>query len=262
MDPLTTGAAFLASMPYVQVGNLIWQQPSSSVFIFDLGIFIIVFGVKMLKVKGRNLSSKWWGISMIFWGVSAIFAGVSYQAFGYQLKCVGNTYANFTDWFEIMYLLFTGTSICLLVFGMSYCTAVGKTRKVMQMIALISLPTYALLLTVGSIAGIQFLVSYELLCIFFMWHFIVFFVLNVKNYRVGIDREMNKKFIVTWLLFLALNFLYYVYYLSGLAPILYQNTGVWFNQNDLLHVLMIGWFIYMYLALPKSISDREEDELK
>jgi len=129
MDPLTTGEAFLASMPYVQVGSLIWQQPSSRVFIFGLGIFIVVFGVKMLKVKEKHLSRKWWGVSMIFWGVSAIFAGISYQAFGYQLKCVGNTYANFTDWFEIMYLLFTGTSICLLVFGMSYCTAVGKARK-------------------------------------------------------------------------------------------------------------------------------------
>ena len=88
----------------------------------------------------------------------------------------------------------------------------------------------------------------------------VFFVLNIKNYKEGVNREMNKRFIVTWSLFLALNLLYYIYYLSGLSPVLYQNTGIWFNQNYLLHVLMIGWFIYMYIALPKSVVDREETE--
>jgi len=262
MDPLTTGVDFLESMPHVTIGSLIWQQPSSSIFIFGLGVFIIIFGIKLLKIQKGNLSRKWWGISMIFWGVSAIFAGISYQAFGYQLKCLGNTYANFTDWFEIMYLLFTGSSICMLVFGMSYCAAIGKTRKIMQMIALISLPIYAVLLTVGSIAGIQFLVSYEMLCIFFMWHFIVFFVINIRNYRSEINKEMNKKFIITWSLFLILNILYYIYYLSGLSPVLYQNTGVWFNQNDLLHVLMIGWFVYMYISLPKCIVDRNEVQVK
>lgn len=259
MDPLTTGEEFLSSMPYVNINGLIITQPSSSIFIFGLSILIIFFGVHFLRNSKKSPARIYWGIGMIFWGVASLFAGISYQAFGYQLKCLGNEYANWTDWFEIIYYLFMGTSICLLVFSMSHALVNGKARKIMQYIALISLPVYAIILIIGSIAGIKFLVSYELLCIFFMWHFIVFFVLNIKRFR-NKHLDIDKKFIITWVIFLLCNVIYYIYYLSGISELLYENLGLWFNQNDVLHVSMIGMFIYMYLTIPKVLTDFENQE--
>lgn len=254
LTPLMTGEEFLDSQPYVVIGNIVLTQPSSTVIVYALGIFIIMLGIRFLNKKEDHISRKWWGTSMIFWGAGAILAGTSYQAFGYQLKCVGVEYCNFTDWWEIMYLLLTAISIGMLVVAMSHCVAKGKTRKVMQLIAYISVPLYAVILTIGSIVPIKILVTYELFCVFFMPHFVVFFILSIKEYRTKKD-VMNKRLIITWILFLLVNAAYYVYYWLGISEMLLNATSIWFNQNDVLHVLLLGWMIYIWVALPKTISD-------
>ena len=257
LSPLITGEEFLSSQPNITIGNVILTQPSSTVIVYVLGVFIILLGVRFLIKKQDHVSRKWWGFSMIFWGAGAIFAGTSYQAFGYQLKCVGVEYCNFTDWWEIMYLLLTAISIGMLVIAMSYCVARGKTRRIMKMITYISIPLYAVILAVGSIIPVKFLVTYELFCLFFMPHFVVFFILSVKEYRIKKD-VMNKRFIITWILFLISNVAYYVYYWLGISEKLLKSTGIWFNQNDVLHMLLLGWMIYIWIALPNVIVDIEE----
>jgi len=255
--PFITGEEFLSSQPYITIGDIVLTQPSSTVIVYILGIFIILLGIRFLKKKQDYISRKWWGISMIFWGIGAILAGTSYQAFGYQLKCVGVEYCNFTDWWEIMYLLLTAVSIGMLAIAMSHCVASGKTRKIMKMIAYISVPLYALILTIGSIVPVKFMVTYELFCIFFMPQFVVFFILSIKEYKIKKD-FMNKRFIITWILFLLTNVAYYVYYWIGISESLLNSTGIWFNQNDVLHVLLMGWMIYIWIALPNVIVDKDE----
>lgn len=254
--PLVTGEEFLNSQPYIKVGDVILTQPSSTLIVYALGIFIVILGIRFLKKKQSHMSRKWWGVSMILWGLGALLAGTSYQAFGYELKCVGVEYCNFTDWWEIMYLLITALSIGMLVIAMSHCVAQGKTRKVMKMITFISIPLYAILLTIGSILPVKFLVTYELFSIFFMPHFIVFFILSIKEFRIKKDL-MNKRLILTWILFLITNVAYYIYYWFGISEIVLNSTGIWFNQNDVLHVLLLGWMIYIWAALPATISDIE-----
>ena len=257
LTPLTTGEEFLGNQPYIMIGDVVLTQPSSTIIVYMLGIFIILLGIRFLREKEKHISKKWWGISMIFWGIGAIFAGTSYQAFGYQLKCVGREYCNFTDWWEIIYLLLTAISIGMLVVAMSHCIAKGKTRKAMKMIAYTSVPLYALVLTIGSVASIQFLVTYELFSIFFMSHFLVFFILSIKEYKAKGD-VMNKRFIIAWIMFLIVNVSYYIYYWLELSEMLYNSTGIWFNQNDVLHVLLLFWFIYIWFALPNTIKDIDE----
>lgn len=256
LTPLVTGEEFLSSQPYITIGDIVLTQPSSTIIVYVLGVFIIFLGVRFLKLKQYQTSKKWWGISMIFWGAGAVFAGTSYQAFGYQLKCVGVEYCNFTDWWEIMYLLITALSIGMLVIAMSHCVAGGKTRKIMKMVTYISVPLYAALLTIGSIVPVKFLVTYELFTLFFMPHFVVFFALSIKEYRRKNDL-MNKRFIITWILFLIVNVSYYIYYWLGISGKLLSSTGIWFNQNDILHILLLGWMIYIWIALPHVIKDIE-----
>ena len=257
--PLVTGEEFLSSQPYIKIGKIILTQPSSTVIVYLLGVVIILLGIRFLKVKQSYISRKWWGISMIFWGVGAIFAGTSYQAFGYQLKCVGVEFCNFTDWWEIMYLLITSISIGMLVIAMSHCVASGKTRKIMKIITYISVPLYAVILAIGSIVPVRFMVTYELFSIFFMPHFVVFFILSIKEFRRKRD-IMNKRFIITWILFLITNVAYYIYYWLGISESLLASTGIWFNQNDVLHVLLIGWMIYIWVALSNVIIDKDENK--
>ena len=260
LSPLITGEEFLSSQPYITIGDVVLTQPSSTLIVYILGFFIILLGVRFLIKKQDHASRKWWGFSMIFWGAGAIFAGTSYQAFGYQLKCVGVEYCNFTDWWEIMYLLLTAISIGMLVIAMSHCVAGGKTRRVMKLITYISIPLYAAILTIGSIVPIKLMITYELFCVFFMPHFVVFFLLSIKEYRIKRD-IMNKRFIITWILFLISNVAYYVYYWLGISEKLLNSTGIWFNQNDVLHVLLLGWMIYIWITLPNVIVDKKEEIL-
>lgn len=255
LKPLTTGEAFLDGQPYIMIGDVVLTQPSSTVIVYVLGLFIILLGVRFLKLKEDHQSRKWWGWSMILWGIGTIFAGTSYQAFGYELKCVGYEYCLFTDWWEIMYLLMTAVSICMMVIGMAYCVADGKVRDVMIKVAYVSAPLYALVLTVGSLVPVQVLVTYELFNVFFMPHFIVFIIFNIRNFRKDGDL-LNKRFIITWILFLLVNVSYYVYYWFGFSEWLLETTGIWFNQNDVLHVAILLWFAYIWWALPRKMKDR------
>lgn len=255
LSPLTTPKDFLGSQPYITIGDLVLTQPSSTIIVYVLGIFIVLLGVRFLKLAKQEKSKKMWGWSMILWGIGTILAGTSYQAFGYQIKSVGYEYTLFTDWWEIMYLLATATSICMMVVGMAYCVTIGKTRETMIKVAYISAPLYSIFLTIGSIVPVQILVTYEVFNLFFMPHFIVFFILNIRNYRKDGDL-LNKRFIITWLSFIVVNISYYIYYWFGFSEILFNSTGIWFNQNDVLHVAILLWFGYIWYAFPTIMKDK------
>jgi hypothetical protein len=255
--PLTTGEEFLASQPYVMLGDVVWTQPSSTLIVYGLGIFIILLGLRFLRKQENMESRKYWGYSMIYWGIGTILAGTSYQAFGYQLKCVGKEFANFTNWWEVVYMLFMALSFGMMIKGMSYCVASGKRRKILQLLADIFVPVYIVLMTIGCLVPMQILVTYEMLNIFFMPFFIVFFVLNIVEYRKKKDK-MNRRFIIIWLLFVLVNVSYYVYYWFGFSEMFLNSTGIWFNQNDVLHVMVWLWMVYIWIALPITMEDVSE----
>jgi len=260
--PKVTPTDFLLSQPYLNIklfsNELILIQPSSTFLVYLLGVITILLGLRFLKDKSYA-SRKWWGISMIFWGLGAIAAGTSYQGFGYELKCSGYEYCTFTSWWEIIYLYLTAISINSLAIAIAYSCTKGRLRKFMFVFSLASALIYLVVLIVGSVVPIRFLVSYELFMLFFMPNFILFFILNVKQYRKRKD-EMNKYLIITWLLFLAVNISYFVYLLLGVTTPLYNSTGVWFSENDVLHVTLIFWMIFIWSVVRKKIHDYETFE--
>jgi hypothetical protein len=253
--PLMTPEEFLGSQPYVMIGDIVMTQPSSSLIVYGLGLFIIALGIHFLRYRNEQESKKWWGYSMILWGVGTILAGTSYQAFGYQIKAVGHEYTNFTDWWEVIYLLLTGISISLMGRGMSYCIAVGKTRRSMQLVADASMYLYGAILLVGSIVPVKLLVTYELFNLVFMPQFIWFFALSIINYRKG-KKELDRRFIHGWILFIIVNGSYYVYYWLGLSELVLDATNLWFNQNDVLHVMVFVWMAFIWGKISKDMKDR------
>ena len=109
--PLLTPKDFLKSMPYVNLTlfgqDIIFIQPSSSFFVYFLGIITSAYGIWFVAHNNQQSSRKFWGVGMILWGISALVAGTSYQAFGYMLKCAGKTYTLFTSKWELVYMLLT-----------------------------------------------------------------------------------------------------------------------------------------------------------
>jgi hypothetical protein len=246
---------YLNTKPYIEF-VLFGRQvtiivPSSTFFVFLLGFQIVYLGYSFLKNKGSE-THLWWGIGMVFWGLGTLSAGLSYQGLGYMLKCEGLEYCQFTSFPEMLYLFLTAISMGAL------CIAIGKTllsnhkQKTLIYYGVITVLVYTIVLLLGSLLSNQFLISYELFTIIFMPMFLLFFVISVIQYRRNKD-ELNKTFIYTWILFLIVKLSYYVYYFLGLTESLYENTGLWFSANDVLHIALIGWMAYIQFVLKKKI---------
>ncbi len=250
-EPLTTPSEYLNSMPHVKIFGFILNKPSSTFFIFFLGIQTIVLGITFLKNRQYD-THLWWGIAMVFWGVGALLAGTSYQAFGYQLKCVDYSYCIYTSWFELAYYYVTALSMSSLGVAIAKTILPKNKRLFLYYYSAIAIIIYTILLLIGSVVSNKFLISYELFTLFFMPLYIVFFVYSVVLYKQEKD-ALNKQLITTWLLFVVVNASYYIYYFLGVGESLYTNTGIWFSANDVLHVALILWMGYIQFVLKRFI---------
>jgi hypothetical protein len=252
MEPRMTPLAYLGSKPYVTLfGTWVLSVPSSTLFVYALGVQIIVLGVTLNR-RGHTT----WAWSLIFWGIGTILAGTSYQAFGYELKCAGRDYCLFTSWFELAYLFSTAISIALMGYAFSEDLMPKASGILFRKVIGTALVIYTFLLMLGAASGTRFLISYELFTLFWMPFFVFYFIRNIINFtktKSGVD----KAFIVFWLFFLGVNVSYYVYHFLGLTDWLYTSNGLWFSDNDVLHVGLILWFLFFQIRIMPELDMTE-----
>lgn len=258
MLPPTTPEAFLASEPHLPMTlfgrTFILIEPSSTFFIYFLGLIMVGLGIGFLATRRQSRARLYWGIGLVLWGLGALAAGSSYQAFGYELKCRGRELCQFTSSFELVYLLLTAYSINFLMAATAY-TSLGEVgRRRLVWFAILDGAAYSLFLLVGAMLPIRFLVSYEGFMAFVGGNFVLMFVLNIRHYLTHRDR-LNLRLIWLWVGFLAVNIGYFVALFSGFAAPLYARTGVWFNANDTLHVLLILWAGQIFFSLGRTLTD-------
>lgn len=246
MVPNVSPLEYLELKPFVEVGNITVIVPSSTIIVYILGIVTIFIGIKLF----RNIEpyKRYWGIALILWGIGTILAGTSYQGLGYQLKCEGQTLCLFTSWFELSYLYVTGLSIMIMGYAVALKSVNSDYIKRYSKIIYIGFIIYTLSLITGVIFSIKFLVTYEWFLLLFLPYFISFMVINVKRFRL--DKTLiDKKLMNVWISMLVINILYFVYFYSGIAELLYNDFNIWFSANDVLHVGLIPWMIYIYHSL-------------
>jgi len=259
MLPLTTPDQFLSGMPFITFSipgkDVILIQPSSTILVYLLGLIMIAIGVYFLVTKKNQQSRYYWAIGLILWGISAIVAGTSYQAFGYELKCRGLEHCLFTSNFELAYMLITAFCINFLVAATGYTSTGVIGRQRLKKFALIDSAAYSVYMFVGAVTPVKFLISYEGFMSFIGANFLIMFVLNILHYKKHKD-NLNRNLIYIWIGFLIVNIGYFVFLLGDIGGNLYQNYGVWFNENDALHVLLILWSCLILVLLRKDLSDK------
>jgi hypothetical protein len=258
MLPLTSPDEFLTRMPHTIVklfgADFVLIQPSSTFFVYLLGAVMILVGGFFLVTSRAQRSRIYWAVGLILWGLGAIAAGTSYQAFGYELKCRGREYCLFTSDFELVYMLLTAYSINFLVASTGYTSLNGKGRNRLIYFALIDSAAYSVFLLVGALLPVKFLVSYEGFMAFIGVNFVLMFVLNVRH-SIRYQDVLNRNLVFIWIGFLLVNAFYFVSLFGELGAGLYQNLGIWFNENDVLHVLLILWAFMIYALLKNRTAD-------
>jgi hypothetical protein len=252
LEPLITPQEYLDTKPFIEIFNKwIIIVPSSTIIVYLLGIQITYLGYSLIKDK-----QKLWGISLLFWGLGTILAGTSYQGLGYELKCNVQTYCLFTSWFELAYLFVTAISISIMAIAFAEMFAKDKVKRYLSGYGKIAIIVYTFILLLGSILENELMISYELFTVFFMPLFVVFFVINIINYKKDRSR-LDKTFIILWIAFLVVNLSYYVYYFLGFTSNIYEQTGIWFSANDVLHIGLILWFLYFQFKVIRELKIRK-----
>ena len=254
-NPPQKASEWCIEQPCIEINNIIFSQPTSSLLVFILAFQTIFAGYQFLKKHQKQKSRKWWGYSLLFTGIGAFLAGISYQLLGYELKCRSSDYCNWTNWFEIYYNLTTVIGAGTLLVAVAYSSMLKKWVKRVKIIALIQVFTYTLLCLIGAFTPIQFLISYEFLVIFSSPIYILFLFINGYQY-LTYKKLIYKHYLILWVSIFTIIGIYFTYLNLKLTDILWS-LNIWFSANDILHVLMIFWILYIQMILNPYILDRK-----
>ena len=235
-------------------GNkIIIVQPSSTFFVYLLGILTVYIGLYFIRNIDNQESRLWWGVALILWGLGALFAGTSYQIFSYEIKCAGRGFCLWTSWWEIVYLIFSVGSVVAMIMAQSYSCVTEKSRAPISIYAFVIMISYIIIVLIGSSIPVKFMISFELMVLFLVPNILFFFFLNIWRYYKNKNR-LDLVLVVIWISLGIIMGIYYLYLVSGITEILWEN-GIWFSENDVLHIGLIIWMIYIHITLNRHLKD-------
>jgi hypothetical protein len=235
--------------------EVILTQPSSTFLVYLLGVLTIGVGLGFLWFQGDQVSRLWWGISLLLWGVGALLAGTSYQAFGYQIKCAGRETCAWTSWWEVTYLMFQQVSLdALLVAAALSCTE-GTLQMVLLGYALLSAVVYVILTFIGAMIPVKTLITFELMVWVSTPIFLIILILNGWRYYL-FSTPMDLALLGAWVWLLCTMTAYWLYDHFDITPKLWaKGERIWFSQNDVLHIGLILWMIYIATVVAERVND-------
>jgi len=255
--PTQTPETWLQIQPYLQFDfaskSMVFVQPSTSVIVYLLGILTISVGLYFLKIREGQLSRRWWGIALLLWGLGALLAGTSYEAFSYAIKCVGREICLWTSWWEILYLIVSVWSIDAIMLAVAHSSAAGKLRKILSIYAVANGVLYFIIVMIGALIPVKSLISFELLLVIAAPSIVVFFVINGWRYYTS-KLDLDLVLLATWFWLGVTIAAYFLYLTSGNTALLWAK-GLWFSENDILHIGLIIWMLFIGFALAPRLKD-------
>jgi hypothetical protein len=235
--------------------EMILTQPTSTFLVYLLGILTTGVGVHFLTVGKGSQAMFWWGVALVLWGIGALLAGTSYQAFAYEIKCRGRSACSWTSWWEVIYLMFQQVSVNVILVAVACSCTGGKVLWLLRGYALINPISYCALVFFAAMVPLRPVLTFNFMVLVSAPVFLITSLLNCWRY-CQYGARMDLVFLVTWALLFLTGMAYYIYDRLGLTEKLWaKGKGFWFSQNDVLHIGLILWVVYIGLAVPGQISD-------
>jgi hypothetical protein len=255
--PAQTPETWLQIQPFVEgklgAYNIVFVQPSTSIIVYLLGFLTIAAGIHFLKIRLGQRSRLWWGIALLLWGLGALLAGTSYEAFSYSIKCAGRAACVWTSWWEILYLVVSVWSIDAMILAVAYSSTTAGLRKGLFIYALLNAVIYFSLVMIGALVPIKFLISFEFLLLAAAPGIVTLFAISVVRYAKQ-KQQVDLIYLGTWLLLGLVILAYFMYFLSGNTASLWAR-GIWFSENDVLHIGLLLWMSYIAFLLAPRVKD-------
>jgi len=256
-QPPQTPTDWLTSQPYAvfAVGGqtILLMQPTSTFFVYALGLVAIGIGLHAWRRWHGQRARHWWGVALVLWGVGALFAGTSYEGLSYHLKCAGWDVCRWTTGWEVIYLLLSAASINAMMLAQAFAGANGRLRRGMLAYGWGNMGLYATAVLIGVWAPVQFFISFEFLILAAAPSIVGFILLNGWRYW-QFRQRLDAVLLGAWLSLGAVIGLYFLYYLMGVTPRLWAQ-GIWFSENDVLHLGLIAWMVYIGRVVLPQVQD-------
>lgn len=254
-EPHTTPAAWCKLRPCVDMGGFIFNEPLGSFLVFLLAALWVLSGVHFLKGHRDQISRKWFGISLVLGGIGAAQAGISYQAFSHLLKCQGREFCLLTNAFEIGYSVTQAVSVSAMLTAVAFACTRGVFKKVVIAYCVVNVVVYLVVTFIGVTAPSRLLLSFEVLMLFALPGLLFVILISGVSY-IRTRQPLDGSLLTASLLFVVVQAAYFGYYAAGITAVLYkEGQGFYFSENDVLHVGMIFWLLYIVLVVGKHLQD-------
>ena len=144
-------------------------------------------------------------------------------------------------------------SINAMLVAVAYSCTTGTFKIVLLWYALVSSLVYVILICTGGVVPVKSLITFEFMVMVSAPVFFFFIFLNAWRYYVLRD-SMDFVLLGTWGILLGTMMAYWIYSKKGITKKLWAK-GIWFSENDVLHVFLIFWMIYIVTAVANQIKD-------
>lgn len=248
-DPPITPEQWCEQRPCVDVGSVVLNEPLGTFLVFTLALLWIAVGVGFLVTRRGQMSRGWLGVALILGGVGAAQAGVSYQAFSYELKCAGKEFCTYTNCFEVGYSITQAWSVSAMLVAVAYACTLA--RRGVMIYALANAVVYTIVAIAGVLLPSIVLLSFEVLMLFALPGIILVIVLAARS-----KEPASRPILIAAVLLIVVNVAYFAYYAAGITETLWDGgDGFYFSANDVLHVGMIAWLVYVAAAVGPRLRD-------
>jgi hypothetical protein len=240
----------------IQAGqfDFVFAEPSSTILVYGLGVILLWTAWRFYAHKKDSVTGKLWALGLLVWAMSTFSAGTSYQAFSYEIKCAGKALCSWTSWWEIWYMALFVLSMGIIAAAVSFSSLSRDARKPFLLYLLVITLIYEVLLFTGAFLPNQFMASFEFMLLFVIPTFLVLFAINLRNY-LRHKEMLELRLLLAWVLMAVVTAAYFGFLLSGIAKQLWE-VGIWFNANDVLHIGLVGWVLYLVFRCEQLIVDR------
>ena len=149
--------------------------------------------------------------------------------------------------------MFLQVSMNAMLVALAYSCTTGTFQMVLMGYALMNSVVYVILVFIGGIVPVKSLITFEL-CVWVSTPVFLFFCfLNAWRYYM-FSFSMDLVLLGSWLILFCTMMAYWLYNKQGITKKLWAK-GIWFSENDVLHVLMIFWMIYIATVVADRIKD-------
>lgn len=150
--------------------------------------------------------------------------------------------------------MFQLVSMNTLLVAVSYSCVEGFLQVVLLIYALGCSVIYVVTIFVAAFVPAKQLLTFNVMVWASMPAFLICIIINGWRYY-QYHSPMDQSLLFTWVLLFVTSALYWVYDELDITTTLYQKRKIWFSQNDVLHVCLIFWVIYIGVIVANRVQD-------